>query len=252
MLFTYERIQQLNDLEFIVYSTILSLEKQIIHMKIRTLADEAHVSTTVILNFCKKMDCDGWADFKSKFKEHTKKQANTKTTAAQPIIQYFKMYDQNKTLKESINNVIRIVHQSRKVMFIGAGPSGVLAKYGALYLSSMGKSAQYIDTPYYSIPEDDFHDTVIIALSVSGETKSVINRLTRFKLLKATIISITNNKNNTMAKMSDVSLTYYVPHEEFMISERTQQIHVTATTQIPVLHFIEYISKQIHQLNEYL
>lgn len=194
MLFTYERIQQLNDLEFAVYSTILNLDKRIIHMKIRTLADEAHVSTTVILNFCKKMDCDGWADFKLKFKEHTIRPTKAEMTLTQPIIQYFSMYEQNKELKALLHNVIHLIRQSRKVLFIGAGPSGVLAKYGALYLSSMGKPAQYIDTPYYSIPEENLYNTIIIALSVSGETKSVINRLSRFKLLKATIISITNNK----------------------------------------------------------
>lgn len=48
--------------------------------------------------------------------------------------------------------------------------------------------------------------------------------------------------------MADTYLSYYVPHEEFTIAERTEQVHVTATIQIPVLHFIETISKNIQQL----
>lgn len=31
-------------------------------MRIRELADEAHVSTTTILRFCKKLKCEGYSD----------------------------------------------------------------------------------------------------------------------------------------------------------------------------------------------
>ncbi|QNO14055.1 MurR/RpiR family transcriptional regulator [Alkalicella caledoniensis] len=243
-------MQRLNDLEFDVYSTILTLNENVIGMKIRRLAAEAHVSTTVVLNFCKKMDCNGWTAFKIKYGEYLRNNNKSITTTTEPILNYFEMYEQDEEKQKELDDIVRLICKSRKVIFIGAGPSGVLAKYGALYLSSMGKPTQYIDSPYYSIPEEDCKETIVIALSVSGETVSVINRLSRFKSLQATLISFTNSDNNTISKMVDIPVKYYVPQEEFNIVEKTEQIHVTMTTQIPVLHLIETISKKILWANK--
>lgn len=250
MLFTYERVQRLNDLEFDVYSTILTLGDKVLNMKIRALAEEAHVSTTVILNFCKKVDCKGWTAFKTKYEEYLIENQKSVMSITAPIVDYFEMFDHDEEKLEKLNKVVDLICKSRKVIFIGAGTSGVLAKYGALYLSSMGKASQYIDSPYYSIPQEDYKGTIVIALSVSGETKSVISRLSRFKALNAALISFTNTENNTISKMADIPMTYYVPKEEFDIVEAIDQIHVTMTTQIPVLHLIETISKKVYQENK--
>lgn len=247
MLFTYERVQRLNDLEFDVYSTILTLGEKVLTMKIRTLAEEAHVSTTVILNFCRKVDCKGWTAFKTKFEGYLRDNQKQIVTISQPITDYFEMFEQDKEKQNTVDTIVASICGSRKVIFVGAGTSGVLAKYAALYLSSMGKPAQYIDSPYYSIPDEDYGQTIVIALSVSGETRSVINRLSRFKALNATLISFTNTDNNTITKMVDISVTYHVPEEEFDIVEAIDPIHVTMTTQLPVLHLIETISKKVYQ-----
>ena len=67
-MFSYEVIQSLNDLELSVYNYIVENSHKIIKMKIKDVANEAHVSTTTILRFCKKLGCDGYSEFKVKFK----------------------------------------------------------------------------------------------------------------------------------------------------------------------------------------
>ena len=52
-MFSYEIIQSLNSLELSLYEYIMTNSKKVIYMRIRELADEAHVSTTTILRFCK-------------------------------------------------------------------------------------------------------------------------------------------------------------------------------------------------------
>ncbi|WP_441299921.1 MurR/RpiR family transcriptional regulator [Breznakia sp. PFB1-11] len=42
-------------------------------MKIRDVAEAAHVSTTTVLRFCKKVGCDGYAEFKIKYRMELEK-----------------------------------------------------------------------------------------------------------------------------------------------------------------------------------
>ena len=57
-----------NELELSLYSYIMMNRKKVMYMRIRELADEAHVSTTTILRFCKKLKCEGFSEFKVRFK----------------------------------------------------------------------------------------------------------------------------------------------------------------------------------------
>lgn len=249
MLFSYERIQRLNDLEFDVYNSIVKLSSKILTMKIRDLAETSHVSTTVVLNFCKKMDCDGWTSFKVRYKEELQqaKASQSNELLTNQVMDYLQMYVQDAQKQAQLDEVVDLILGARRVIFVGAGTSGILAKYAAVYFTSMSKTAQHIDSPYYSIPDEDYSDTVVFGLSASGETETVIWRLNRFKELHAVLVCITNNGNNTLSKLSDISMTYSVPHEEFYVSEQLTEIHVTATTSIPVMYMIELMAKKMRQ-----
>ena len=67
-MFIYENVQNLNDLELSLYEYIIKSKDRVVDMTIRDLAKETHVSTTTILRLCKKLGCDGFSEFKVKFK----------------------------------------------------------------------------------------------------------------------------------------------------------------------------------------
>lgn len=81
-------------------------------------------------------------------------------------------------------------------------------------------------------------DTVIIALSVSGETEEIIRMIHEFKQHNCEILSITNKNSSTLAKISDKNLSYFV-------SEQTVRGDLNITTQMPVLFLIETLAKRI-------
>lgn len=54
IMFSYEKIQKLNDLELLVYDHIMKNKQVVIFMSIRELADAVHVSTSTVIRFCKK------------------------------------------------------------------------------------------------------------------------------------------------------------------------------------------------------
>lgn len=80
--------------------------------------------------------------------------------------------------------------------------------------------------------------TVVIALSVSGETRQVIELAERFKSHNCFLISITNKKSSTLAKISDENLSYYV-------TERIQHDDYNITTQVPVIYLLESIGRNL-------
>ena len=57
-LFSPHQLGNLNEPEMLVYRYIMEHPNTVPFMRIRELAAEAHVSTTTVLHFCKKMGCD--------------------------------------------------------------------------------------------------------------------------------------------------------------------------------------------------
>ncbi|MFW2489159.1 MurR/RpiR family transcriptional regulator [Clostridium chromiireducens] len=237
-MFSYEIIQSFNDIELSLYRYIMKNIGKVSYMRIRELADEAHVSTTTILRFCKKVNCEGYSEFKIKLKMHVERnefeKVNNDTSV---IVDFFKKLD-NSELDRKLNILCDNIKQASNIIFIGAGTSGILCKYAARYFSSIGKFAMYIDDPYFPRNSKFYEDSIIIAISVSGETHSVIDHISNLKRENSTVVSITNTENCTIAKISDLNISYYIQQEKLGISD--------ITTQIPVLYIIESMGKRLH------
>lgn len=241
-MFTNEMITSFNELEISLYNYIIKNSEKVIYMRIRELADQTHVSTSTILRFCRKINCDGFSEFKVKLKLYLdrKEQSNLKST------KYFLSEFVERTLKGNfeafIQDTAELVAKSGKVIFFGTGSSGILAEYGARYFSSLGKFASFIKDPFYPINSKDLKDSTAIILSVSGETDYTLKLANLLKSEGSRIVSITNSKNCTLAKISDINIAYYVT--EVYLGE------ANITTQIPVIYILEETAHLIKRIYE--
>jgi DNA-binding MurR/RpiR family transcriptional regulator len=239
-MFTAEEIQSLNELELSLYNYISHNKEKVIYMRIRDLAKESHVSTTTILRFCKKMDCDGFSEFKVKLRMYIDNEKLITIKDDKTIFLEFLDRTSSESFQKTIDKACKIICDASHVLFIGIGNSGALASYGARYFSSLSKFAVYIDDPFYPTDGKYFENSVTIALSVSGETSTIITHVDRLAKENSKIISITNSKNSTLAKMSDLNISYYVQSQKNKIYD--------VTTQLPVLYIIETIAKTVHNM----
>ncbi len=76
---------------------------KVAYMRIRELADKTHVSTATILRFCRKLNCEGFSEFKIRLKMQLKE--NKKTTiksSQQSVVEFFE-----RTLKGDIEEKVR-------------------------------------------------------------------------------------------------------------------------------------------------
>lgn len=240
-MFSYEILQSFNDLEMLVYSYIMEHKREIQFMTIRELADAVHVSTSTILRFCKKTGCDGYAEFRVQFKNFLKNQeekdkAPDSDTAMDEIVNFFRTATSTR-YEQQIKEAAGVIKKAKQLIFIGIGTSGILGKYGARYFSNLGKYSQFIEDPYYPIVMD-MEETVVVALSESGETQETVRLAGRFMEHNCRLVSITNGSANVLAKMSDYNLAYYV-------SRQMSRKEYNITTQVPVLYLLEALGRRL-------
>lgn len=238
-MFTTDQIKSLNDLELSVYQFLMDHPDQVKYMKIRELAEAAHVSTTTVMRFCKKMGCDGYMEFRLQLKQYLQESKKRQAVSedATEIIDCLKKIS-TEEFEKQIEDLVQVIYDASRVIFVGSGMSGIVAKYGARYFSSIGKFTLCVDEPHYPTVGQIFENAVIIVCSVSGESNDVIGHVNRFKQKNCRIISLTNTKNCTIAKMSDYNIAYYTVYVRLGIYD--------ITTQIPAMHMIEQMGRRLY------
>lgn len=237
-MFSHHNLAALNDLELQVYNFTVKNRDKVMYMTIRQLADAAGVSTTTVLRFCRKMNCDGYSEFRIRFRiwlEQEQRQPGY--SGISEIVSFFKSIN-NEEFDSLIDKAVTQLVCAERIIFVGAGTSGTLGKYGARFFSNVGKFSNHIDDPYYPVNSDMYKDAVAIILSVSGETPEILRLASQFSLHRCQLITITNNDNSSLAKMADFNLSYHMP--QLLVSDEYD-----VTTQVPVIYILETIGRRL-------
>ena len=239
-MFTPEQIAQFSGLDYAIYDYVVKHPHEVAYMRIRELAEAVHVSPPTVLRFCKKVGCDGFSEFKTKWKLHLRENERTSIISSQEALREFFERTLTADYERTILDAATVIARADHVIFVGSGSSGILAEYGSRYFSAFQKFSVYIKDPFFPIYGHYFTNCVVIALSVSGETQHTLAQVHRFKEKGGTIIGITNRKHCSLANISDYNLTYYAT------AERMGQTDVT--TQLPVVYLLERLAKEMYRL----
>lgn len=237
-MFSSEEIQSFNELEMSIYNYIIRNKQKVVYMKIRDLAGEAHVSTTTILRFCQKIGCEGYSEFKLRLKQYLKNDTQKQPDMDVSVIRDYLQRVETAGYQAALDKALAILTKSKTIVFIGTGTSGVMGKYGARYFNNVGWFALCIDDPFTPVYRGENETTVVIALSVSGNTEQTIMLANQLKNRGCPLISITNSSSSTLAQMSDCNIAYYIPEIRL---ERFYDL----TSQIPVVFTIETLGRRL-------
>jgi DNA-binding MurR/RpiR family transcriptional regulator len=157
------------------------------------------------------------------------------------LINFFK-----RSLEEAIDSKIKqaasVLAEKELIIFLGNATSKSIAEFGALHFTSFVCLANHVPFPYLhptiELSKEFAEKIAVIVLSVSGESKRVVNNLKRFLENGVTTISITNSEKSPVAMMSDINISYYISKE--------QNKGADLTSQIPALFIIEKLAKLVH------
>ncbi len=227
-------VKEFSGIEHKVFEYVISNIKTVPFMTIRELANAIEVSTTTVLRFVKKSGYQNYNEFKFALK-----QANLKEAGRENSYDFAEAIDCLNKLSlpyyvEKYDEAAQYIENTTNIVFLGVGNSGTICHYGARRFTSAGKFAMPINDPYLQLRGLN-RDTLIIVLSVSGETKEIINSVISCKQLGCKIMAITTSERCTLAKLADVSISYYI--------NKNGTKHFDMTSQIPVIGIIENLAQ---------
>lgn len=248
MLFNKEIMDQFGELDYQIYHYLLKHRKQISYMTIRELATESHVSPTTITRFCHKLGCNGFSEFKIRFKmeneqAHIKEPSQKNDADFSSIFDFFKRIETT-AFKDNLNRIADVIASKKQVLFLGLGNSGIIADYASRCFCNMGIFSTGMSIPMLMFPAQlKFpQNSVFIALSIGGESKELIQSVELLQRHNMIVISITNSKGCTLAKISDYNIAYYIQRE------LADDIHkVDLSSQLPAVFIVEALAKLVVQ-----
>ncbi|MFZ2500056.1 MAG: 6-phospho-3-hexuloisomerase [Methanosarcina sp.] len=104
---------------------------------------------------------------------------------------------------EAIKAMLQKIINSDRVFVMGAGRSGLVAKAFGMRLMHLGFSVYVVgETTTPAVRPKD----VVIAISGSGETRSIADLGKIVKDIGSTLITVTSKKESTLGKISDIAM----------------------------------------------
>ncbi|ATU07372.1 6-phospho-3-hexuloisomerase [Methanohalophilus portucalensis] len=105
--------------------------------------------------------------------------------------------------RKSIKKTIEYIMGADSIFIMGAGRSGLVGKAFAMRLMHLGFTSYVVgESTTPAVHKND----VVIAISGSGETRSVSDLGRIAKDIGATLITVTSNKDSTLGHISDATL----------------------------------------------
>jgi len=106
----------------------------------------------------------------------------------------------DKISEKNLKGTVSLIINSKKIYLLGIGHSGMFGKILSMKLNHLGIKAY---TVFDEInPPFDKND-LFIAISQSGETKTIISLVKKAKKLGGKVLSLTSNANSTLVNLSD-------------------------------------------------
>ncbi|MDO4466860.1 MAG: MurR/RpiR family transcriptional regulator [Bacillota bacterium] len=217
-----DHAKHLNDSEVEILDYCIKNAKKISNMKIKEVADELFTSPASLVRFCKKLGFNGFSEFKATIKMEASHSIELPRICADD---FFK--DIQTTIRlideTTIEKIIHQIHQRNRLDIYAVGSSRVVANQLASLFQSIGINAfSFEDSNLMNISASNrTNGDLVIAISISGETKLPLKACNIAKENGALIVSVTNIGNNTLSRNADYNL--YVSSTSFQVGKTTIQ-----------------------------
>jgi glucosamine--fructose-6-phosphate aminotransferase (isomerizing) len=117
--------------------------------------------------------------------------------------------------------LVRMIRRARKVFFAACGTSYHASLLGAFFLHQLGIENQTLIASEFRHYANIHPDTLVIALSQSGETMDVIDALKYARENGGKVASIVNVPHSTIQRLSDLNLNILAGQEVCVASTKT-------------------------------
>lgn len=209
------KMKNLSDAEFYCWTYIQDHLDQIPQLSISKLALGASVSLSTVNRTLKKLGYEGYKEFKETIRQtRNERKKNGFSQEVNHAIQKNEIEITrtiNQLSVEDIETSIKLIDHHGHIIIFSAGPSFNVAREMMNKLQLFGKDCACHDDfdcmNYYAKHVNQ--DTLVIVISLSGETPEIVTALKIVKNRHSKIIALTASSTSQIASLADVKISVY-------------------------------------------
>lgn len=199
--------------ELKIYDYIQEHPDQILYCSLTELSEACGVAEATILRFFRKLQLKGFQEFKLLFAQEASTSSpdnsgetyigKIKNSAIQAISDTSEIVKQ-----ESLDEAIDRIASSDDVVIFGIGSSGIAGLDMHNRFMRIGKNVEVITDAHFQVMRaaSMTAKTVVIAISLTGSTKDIVDAVSAAKENGATILALTSYTKSPLTKFADVVL----------------------------------------------
>lgn len=224
---------KLKDMDDQIVDYINDNRDEFLNQSIQKTAEMLFTVPNTIVRFSKKIGYSGFSDLK-----HSLKNEEKSISSKESNIDFSILSNINKTIEvidiSIINKVAKKIAESKNIFCIGIGDSIYFCEMLTKNLRCVGKKSEFFQHRHdmiYNMEKCDNKD-VVIAISVSGETKQLIEAINEAKFRGAYVIALTNLSVNSISKLADANLYCWAPKISINNYNATDRVGIVIVTRI--------------------
>lgn len=238
--------KQLSKIEETVLTYMVEHIDEVLEMGVRGVAKANYTSTSTIMRLAKKMGYAGFIDMHYRLLPMVENAEAIQDTDMKfvegAVVSALFRYNPY----EEVRGFAKLLYQMQaKYIFIYAtGFSAIAAEYMYKKFLVLGKKCILsTGTDSIGIFENNLEDMeIFIGISKSGETKSVINKMTTAKEMMVKTVAVTGDGQNNLGKLADI-------HFQIQDNNKLDDRNITANNFFPnVLLLIEVLVYEHHKI----
>lgn len=214
-------------------------------MNISNLSDDLSISTTTIIRMCQRLGLKGFSEFKFFVAQLIKE---TKVINERILLKQYQQFFSDALMKVHINDmeyIVRKIYKAGTVIISGVGLSKPIAEYISDRLMQFNKPAIYayeshlLDLlPNLLKPKD-----TVLFISMSGQTKTLINAAKKIRYTNAFQFAITNNGSSELASLMNRNISSNVPSNIYEGYDITSRSFLMIFSDLLMEIYLKYIKK---------
>ena len=174
---------------------------------VEEFAVSCNVSKTLLIRFAKKLGLSGYSELKARIKiELKEKEAGTEGLLQAVTDSYHKMMED--LVKKNLTNFFAKLYMAERVFVFGSGSSQARAASEMKRVFLPAKEMIHLQGHdlLYALEKMAKPKDLVIIISLSGESKMVIELARALRVHHVSTVSITRLKNNTLASLCEENL----------------------------------------------
>ncbi len=196
--------------ELKIYTYLTANETQVIYLSLTELCEASSAAEATVLRFFRKLGYKGFQDFKYSYAQELAAGAavpekgtyldKIRTNMVRAVEDSAGLVDE-----KELQRTIEVMKQKENIVIFGVGSSGIAGLDMQSRLMRIGRQATAVIDPHFQVmlASSLNENSVVIAISISGGTKDIVDSVKIAKEKGAAIVVLTNYLKSPLSQYAD-------------------------------------------------